>query len=486
MKRISVIGAGFSGLSAACYLAQAGYSVEVFEKNAQIGGRARQLKRDGFTFDMGPTFYWMPDVFEKFFSDFNKKPSDYYELIRLDPGYRLYTERNDYIDIRAELDKICRDFEKEEPGSSSFLRRFLQEAEFNYRTAMEKVIYKPGRSVFELITPETLSRLGQFTISISKRIRGHIRSERLRHILEFPVIFLGAKPGRTPAFYSLMNYADMILGTWHIKGGIHEVVRGLQQLSEEMGVTVHTGAPVTGIKTKENKIEGITVNETFIPADFVVSSADYHHTESLLDRAYRNYTGRYWRTRTFAPSALLFYVGFNKKLKNIAHHTLFFDTDFESHASKIYDSPGWPDKPLFYANFPSITDRSLAPEGKEAAIFLIPLAPGLRDEPALREKYFQQIIERIEYLTDQQLKKDIIFFETYGITDFIRDYNAYKGNAYGLANTLRQTGFLRPAMENKKIINLLYTGQLTLPGPGVPPALISGKIAAGLINSKLN
>ncbi len=484
-KEIIIIGSGFSGLSAACYLANKGYKVKVLEKNETIGGRARQLKQDGFTFDMGPTFYWMPDVFDKFFADFGKRPSDYYQLQRLNPGYEIYFGTNDSVKLSSSVEEIYSTFESIEAGSSLFLKKFLKDAEFNYQAAMEKVIYKPGKSIFELVTPATAQRTMQFFSSISSVIRKNLKDERLRQILEFPVLFLGAKPQNTPAFYCFMNYADIVHGTWHIKGGMFELVNAMKQLAESMGVEIQTNCKVTAITTDNNRVNGVIVNGKKINADLVISGADYHHTELLLPERHRNYSEKYWNKRTMAPSALLFYVGFNRKIEKVSHHTLFFDTDFNTHATNIYDSPEWPHKPLFYTSFPSKSDNTVSPEGKDAGIFLIPIAPGLKDTEEIRKQYFDQIIERMEKITGTSVIDAISFYHSYAGSDFTRDYHAFKGNAYGLANTLLQTAFLKPKMQNKKLKNLLYCGQLTVPGPGVPPTIISGKIAATLAEKYL-
>ncbi|QNJ96637.1 phytoene desaturase family protein [Constantimarinum furrinae] len=485
MKNIAIIGSGFSSLAAASYLAKSGHLVTIYEKNDTVGGRARQLKRDGFTFDIGPTWYWMPDVFERFFADFNKKPSDYYTLQKLNPAYQVYFNPGDYITIEDTLDKICLAFEKEEQGSSAKLRNFMNQALDNYEIAIKDLVYRPGISPLELVTPVTAKKLGQFFSTISKEVRKEFKNPRLIAIMEFPVLFLGAKPSNTPAFYSFMNYADFGLGTFHPKNGMYSVIKAMKSLAEELGVTIKVNENVERIVVQDKKATGIISNGVSIPADIVLSGADYHHTETLLEPMYRQYSESYWEKKTFAPSSLLFYVGFKKKLEHVAHHTLFFDVDFEEHAKAIYDEPAWPEKPLFYASFPSKTDANIAPEGTEAGIFLIPLAPGLTDIPELREEYFEMIIERFEKLTTQEVKNYIIFKESFCLNDFVSDYNSYKGNAYGLANTLMQTAFLRPKLKSKKVGNLFFTGQLTVPGPGVPPSLISGKLAAGLIEKDI-
>ncbi|MCD8454386.1 phytoene desaturase [Tenacibaculum finnmarkense genomovar ulcerans] len=481
-KTIHIIGSGFSSLSASCYLAKAGYDVVVLEKNETVGGRARQLIKDGFTFDIGPTWYWMPDVFEKFFADFGKKPSDYYELEKLDPAYQVYFDTTDSITIPGSVEEIYEIFETEEKGSSVHLKTFLKSAAYNYDVSINDLVYNPGVSPLELVTPVTIGKITQFFSSIRKEVRRKIKSKKLIQILEFPVLFLGAKPSNTPAFYNFMNYADFVLGTWHPKGGMYKVIEAMVTLSKDLGVTFKTEANVEEIKLNQSgEAIGLVVNGHFVASDIVLSGADYHHTETLLPKDYRQYSEKYWDKKVFAPSSLLFYVGFDKKLKDVCHHTLFFDTDFDVHAASIYDNPSWPKDPMFYASFPSITEGSFAPINNEAATFLIPIAPGIEDTPELREKYFDLIINRLEKLTQQSVKESVIFKESFCVKDFVKDYNSYKGNAYGLANILTQTAFLRPKIKSKKVKNLFFTGQLTVPGPGVPPSLISGKIASDLI-----
>jgi phytoene desaturase len=484
-KTIAIIGSGFSSLAASCYLAQQGNKVTIYEKNETIGGRARQFKKEGFTFDMGPSWYWMPDVFEKFFNDFKKKSKDYYELIKLNPAYRVYFGINDFINIYDNLEAIKTTFEAIEKGSGSKLEAFINQAKSNYDIAIKDLVYRPGVSPLELITPQTALKLNQFFGNVSTDIRKKFKNERLVQILEFPVLFLGAKPTKTPSFYNFMNYADFGLGTWHPKTGMFDVVRGIEKLATELGVTIETNAAIEKIIVENKTATGIIINGKTIKADIILSGADYQHSETLLDEAHRSYSEKYWESRVFAPSSLLFFVGFNKKIENITHHALFFDVDFNQHAADIYDQPKWPEAPLFYANFPSKTDASAAPNGMESGFFLIPLAPGIKDTEELREDYFQKIITRFEELTQQKIRNNIIFKRSFCKNDFVTDYNAYKGNAYGMANTLLQTAFLRPKLKSKKVRNLYFTGQLTVPGPGVPPALISGKLVAELIHQSL-
>ena len=481
-KNIIIIGSGFSSISAACYLAKAGNEVTILEKNNTPGGRARQFKKDGFTFDIGPSWYWMPDVFEKFFGDFDRKVSDYYSLEKLDPGYEVYFDQMDSIKIGDTLDKIYAAFETEEAGSAIKLKKFIKKAEDNYNIAIKDLVYRPGISPLELVTPDTVKKVGYFLSTIKKEVTREFKNPRLAQILQFPVLFLGAKPSNTPAFYNFMNFADFGLGTWHPDKGMYSVVEGMVKLAKELGVQFNTSQTVEKICVEKGEAVGVIANGIRIEADVVVSGADYNHSESLLDENERGYSDAYWDKKVFAPSSLLFFIGLDKKVKNVSHHTLFFDVDFEEHAKSIYDTPEWPKDPLFYGNFPSLTDSSMAPEGKEACFLLIPIGPGIEDTEEMRTKYFNIVIDRLEHLTKQSIRDAILFKESFCVNDFVSEYNSYKGNAYGMANTLMQTAFLRPKLKSKKVKNLFFTGQLTVPGPGVPPALISGNLVASLVD----
>lgn len=486
-KKVGVIGSGFSGLSAACFLARDGYDVTVFEKNTTPGGRARQFHKQGFTFDMGPSWYWMPGVFERFFQAFGKKPSDYYQLDRLDPSYRIVYGPNDILDIPAGLPALRAMFEGLEPGSGAAFDRFIEEGKYKYEIGINELVYKPGLSLGELLDPKLMSGVLKMHVfsSISDYVRKFFKEPRLVQLLEFPVLFLGATPQKTPALYSLMNYADMALGTWYPRGGMFQVVNGMVQVASSLGVSFEYGSSVQQIRMNSTRAKGLLVNGVVRELDYIVASADYHHVEQhLLPAGYRRYTEDYWQKRTMAPGSLIFYVGVNKRVSGLLHHTLYFDQDFGRHAKEIYDQPQWPTSPQFYVSAPSVTDPTVAPAGCENLFFLIPVAPGLPDSAELREKYFQTILDRFEKLMGQSIRDNIVFKRSYAHADFISDYNSFKGNAYGLANTLWQTANLKPSILNKKVPNLFYTGQLTVPGPGVPPSIISGQVVAAQLKKR--
>lgn len=484
-KSVQIIGSGFSSLSAACYLAKFGYKVSIFEKNSNVGGRARQLKKKGYTFDIGPSWYWMPDVFDRFFTDFEKKTSDYYKIDKLDPAYRIFFE-DEIMTIGDSMEKICNEFERIEKGSGTKLKTFIAKAQDNYRIAVNKILYNaPGISAKELVTKDTVKRVDQFFKTISQEVRKNFKNAKLISALEFPSLFLGAKPNKTPSFFSFMNFADFGLGTWHPRGGMYEIIKGMEALAIELGVKIHTNHTVDKIVVENATVMGVETKGALIKSDIVLSGADYHHSETLLDIKYRQYSEAYWDKKIFAPSSLLFYVGIDKKIKNAEHHNLFFDANFETHAEEIYDNPKWPSRPLFYVNIPSKTDPSMAPKGCDALFILIPIAPGIKDTSNLRNHYLENIIKRFEEKTEQSIQNNIIFKESFCVEDFKSEYNSYKGNAYGMAMTLFQTAFLRPKLKSSKVKNLYFTGQLTVPGPGVPPSLISGKLVAQLIQKVL-
>lgn len=480
-QSVLVIGSGFAGLSAASFMAKNGWQVTVVEKNNTPGGRARQFISDGFIFDSGPSFYWMPDVFERYFNQFGKSVSDYYSLERLDPSYRIYWE-DSVTDIPASYAELKKLFESLEPGSGEQLDKYLQAAAYKYEVGMKKMVYKPGLSIAEFLDWQTIK--GAFKLqlfsSIRKEIARHFKHPKLRQLMEFPVLFLGALPQDTPALYSLMNYADIMGGTWYPQGGMYAVVEGMYQLAKETGVQFCFDEEVKSFEMAENKVKTVITSKGRYQPDVVISGADYHFTEkNLLPEKFRTYSENWWNKKTMAPSCLLYYVGLNKKLKNPVHHSLFFDVAFEQHGNEIYNHPQWPTDPLFYVSIPSLTNKNAAPPGQEALVLLVPVASGLEgDDEELREKYFQKLLDRLEKHFNQSIRDAVVFKKSYSVSDFATDYNSYRGNAYGLANTLRQTAIFRPACRSKKVKNLFFAGQLTVPGPGVPPCIISGEVAA--------
>ena len=488
MKKVAVIGSGFSGLACSSFLAKKGHTVTVFEKNTDAGGRARMFSENGFVFDMGPSWYWMPEVFENFFNQFGKSTKDYYELIQLDPGFQIIYSENDVLKIPASKEELKNEFENIEKGSAEKLEKFLKEAEFKYKVGMSELVYKPAYSWFEFMSMDVITGMLKSNVfsSVSSYVRKYFKDERLIMLLEFPVLFLGAMPNQIPALYTLMNHSALSQGTFYPMGGMFKIVEGMKKLAESQGVQFKFNDPIKRLKITANKISSVKTELNDQYFDGVIASADYHHVEqNLLPAEYRNYSESYWNKKTFAPSSLIFYLGVNKKINKLLHHNLFFDADFKAHSVAIYETPSWPEEPLFYVCCPSKTDATVAPEGMENVFILIPIATGIEDNESIRENYFQKVIKRLEKYTEDKISEHIIYKKSYCVSNFINDYNAFGGNAYGLANTLKQTAVLKPSLRNKKVKNLFYTGQLTVPGPGVPPALISGQIAAKELDNYL-
>jgi phytoene desaturase len=480
-RRAVVIGSGVAGLAAACCLAKEGWAVTVLEKNEQLGGRARTWEKDGFTFDLGPSWYWMPDVFEEFFARFNKRPSDYYDLVRLDPSYRVVFGPDDAVDLPADLGALLGLFESIEPGAARSLRRYLAQAEYKYKVGMGDYVRRPSLALSEFF--DARMALEAARLQMFQPIRSHIaryfKDERLRRLLEFPILFLGGTGREIPAMYSMMNHADIALGTWYPLGGMRRVADAMIALACDLGVTLGAGEPARRIAIADGAVTGVETDRGALPADLVIAGADYHHVEQeLVAPEWRTYDEAYWDRRVLSPSSLLFYLGVNKRLANLRHHNLFFDEGLELHADEIYRTPKWPTKPLFYACVPSQTDPTVAPPECENLFLLVPLAPGLDDPDTVRERYYGLLMDRLERLTGQSVRDAVVVKRSYAHREFIADYNSYKGNAYGLANTLPQTAVFKPRLKAKKVRNLYYAGQLTV--PGVPPSLLSGQIAAAV------
>ena len=480
--QVTIVGAGFAGLSAAAYLARDGYRVRILEKNEGLGGRARQFSADGYTFDMGPSWYWMPEVFEQFFNDFGSTAAEHYELVRLDPSYEVVFGVEDRIEVPASTQDLFALFEELEPGSSANLQQFLDEAEYKYRVGINEFVQKPGHSILDFADVRVFKSVFklQMLTDMASYVRRLFKHPQLIQLLEFPVLFLGATPSNTPALYSLMNYADLKLGTWYPLGGMHQIIEGMAAVARGQGVEILSGNAVEKVTTTSGEVQSVTTaNGTVYPTDILVCAADYHHFEQeLLAPQDRMYSSDYWQGRTMAPSSLLFYIGLDRKVPGLHHHTLFFDADFNRHAHDIYEEPVWPDDPLFYVCAPSVTDPSVAPAGCENMFFLLPLAPDLDDNEERREHYWNLMCERLARRVGFDIRPHVRYRRGYAHREFREDYNAYRGNAYGLANTLRQTAFLKPKLRSKKLRNLWYAGQLTTPGPGMPPSIISGEVAA--------
>ncbi|MXR52096.1 phytoene desaturase [Halovenus sp. WSH3] len=482
-RTVAVVGGGFGGLSAACYLADAGADVRLLEKNDQLGGRASRLERDGFKFDMGPSWYLMPDVFERFFAYFGHEPADYYDLEHLDPHYRIFFKDGDQIDIRGDREEMRELFESYEEGAGDAFEEYLDTSRTHYETAMEKFVYEDRSRLRDWVDPEVMKAapIGlQLTGSMQDYVDEYFDNPKLKQIMQYSLVFLGGAPKNTPALYNIMSHVDFNLGVYYPDGGLGAVVDGVVELGEELGVTYETGSEVTSLtKGRDNFIVEVEDGARVLEPDNVVVNADYRHAEQeLLPEHERQYDEEYWEERTYAPSAYLLYMGVEGDVEPLEHHTLVLPEDWDPHFEQIFDDPTWPDEPAYYICVPSKTDDSVAPEGHSNLFVLVPIAPGLADGDSIRDQYREKILDDIAEHTGVELHDRTVVEEQFAVSDFVDRYNATEGTALGLAHTLRQTALLRPSNRSSAVDGLYFTGSFTTPGIGVPMCLISGQHAA--------
>ncbi len=480
MKKAVVIGAGFGGLSAAALLAKEGLDVTLVEKNEGPGGRARVWEKDGFVFDMGPSWYLMPDVFEDFFALFGKKREDYYKLVRLDPYYRVFTGKGKSVDVSSDIENTKKLFESFESGGGARLGQYLGLAQYKYRVAMEEFLYREYRNLFQFFNAKIATQGLKLDIfsSLDRFVRRFFSDRRSRQILEYAMVFLGASPDNAPALYSIMSHVDLTLGVWYPEGGLGAIVKGFERLCKELGVKFHYNSPAIGYEFKGKDIVGVKLASGTLPADIVITNADYQHADQALlppDKA--SYSPSWWKKRLVAPSMFILYLGIEGRVPELTHHNLYFQENWKKHFDEIFEKPAWPDDPCFYLSCPSKSDPGVAPEGMENLFVLVPAAPGLSDDDAFRAAYADKVIDQVERQTGISIKDRIKVKRIYSQRDFRADYNAFKGTALGLAHTLAQTAIFRPATRSKKLSNLFYTGQYPHPGVGVPMTLIASRVA---------
>lgn len=483
-KKVIIVGAGLSGLSIAAKLAKTGFEVSVYEKHSIPGGVARITEDNGFRFDMGPTWYLMPEVFEDYFESLDRSIHDYMDIVELEPSYKIYFEKEPPAVIHRDFEKNAALFDSFEENGGQKLAKYLKDSKFKYTTALKNFLYRDYRTPFDFIRWPLLRDGAR--LNLLRRLDNHasrtFKDHRSKKVVEFNTVFLGSSPWTTPALYSLMAHVDLTIGIYYPMGGIHELAKALYRLGKELGVEYHFNSEVKSIITEKRKAKGIeTVNGKFY-GDIVLSSADYHHTDTvLLDSKHRNFPKIYWKTRIMAPSTMLIYLGIKKKLPNIVHHTFYLADKWSEHFDDIFKVKRWSENPSYYLGCPSKTDPSVAPEGMENLFVLVPLAPGLDDHDEVREQYADKIIRHIEKTIGEEFRSDIVTKYIVSHRDFIRNNHLYRGSALGLAHTLSQTAILRPSHTSFRMRNMYYSGHYTQPGIGMPMAIIGSDLVSKLI-----
>ena len=482
-KSVIVIGAGLGGLSSACMLSKKGYDVTLLEKNDSVGGRARVFEKDGFVFDMGPSWYMMPEVFEHFFDLMDEKISDYFTLKKLSPSYRVFLKSDkSHYDFFGDIDKNCKTFESIEPGSGAVLVKFLAKLKLQYSIAYNEFIFKNYNSVFDFLT-WSVAKVGWKLPLLKKQqqiIESRFKSEILQKVLQYQMILLGTAPGDCPGIYSMMNYVDFGLGVWYPDGGIWKLPDAMEKIAIKNGVKILKNSSVEEIIVKNDTATGVMLTDkTILSADIVISNADIAYTDRhLLKPPYQQYSEKYWDSRMLAPSAFILYLGIDGKIPTLEHHNLVFSKDWNKGFDQIFRAPQWPEDPSFYVCAPTKSDPSVAPANCENLFVLVPIAPGLTYDEAFEKEYTEKILTELEtYTGAADIRKRILFQKTYSVKDFAADYNAYKGTALGLAHTLSQTALFRPNNIHKKINNLYFVGAGTNPGIGMPMCIISAELA---------
>ena len=481
MKAI-IIGGGIGGLATAAMLAKSGYDVTLLEKNEQLGGRASVRKIGGFTFDMGPSWYLMPEIFEHWFELMGEKVSDHLNLVRLEPSYRVIFEgRSKPVDIYSDLERDSKTVEALEPGAAKKLKAYLAVSKKKYEIATQRFLYKNYSGLTDFLAVDMITEGPKLSIfsSMNTYVSRHFKTIEMQQLLQYTLVFLGSSPYSTPALYSLMSHVDFVQGVYYPMGGFGSLVNAMVTIGRQAGATYRTDTPVARILASNGQATGVVLEsgET-IQADIVISNTDPYHTETkLLAPKERSYSDRYWAKRTLAPSALLIYLGVEGRVPELTHHNLRFSRDWRHNFKQIFDEPAWPDNPSIYISAASVTDPTVAPKNHENLMILVPIAAKLNYTEAELESYSEKVITLLAHeFKIPDLGSRIVVKELFSVKDFESRYNAQGGTALGLAHTLFQTAVFRTDTVSKKLSNLYYVGASTNPGIGVPICLISAEL----------
>jgi len=501
-QRVVVIGGGIAGLATAALLAARGHSVDLLEKNDELGGRVGSFERDGFRFDTGASWYLMPEVFEHFFSLLGTSADEELDLTVLDPSYRVFFEDHpEPVDVRPDRAHNRALFESLEPGAGARFDAYLTSAEETYDVALRRFLYSNFDSPSAFLHPDVVRRTPALTRLLTRSLGSHVAGSfsdnRLRQLLGYPAVFLGSSPSRAPSMYHLMSRLDLGDRVLYPQGGFTRLIEVIARLAERHGARLHTGTPVTGILTRDGsrggrpQVTGVEHVEDggrrTLPADVVVGAADLHHLETaLLPGSLQTHPPKVWRRRSPGPGAVLAMLGVEGRLPQLAHHSLFFTADWDRNFGDIFGHRSRiPDPASIYVCKPSATDPTVAPDGCENLFVLIPVPADVaigsggddgRGSEAVEQAADAAIGQLAAWSGVPDLPNRIRVRHTVGPEDFARSYNSWRGGALGLEHTLRQSAFLRPGNVSSKVDGLLYAGASTVPGVGLPMCLISAEL----------
>ena len=496
-KRVAVVGAGMGGLAAAIRLRIMGFDVEVFEKNAQTGGRIGRLNQGGFTFDTGPTLLLMTDVYRDLFAAAGRNLDEEVDLVPLDPNYQVHFGDGDSIRISSSLPALIPELERIEPGVTPRFYRFMEDSCYKYRLGRSEFVERDFEKAGDFFGPRNL-RLLLKTKALSnyyRSVSNYFKTEKLRQTFSFQTMYLGLSPFKAPAVYALLPYTELAEDGLHYpRGGIYELVEAMTRLARDLGVKVHLNSPVEEITIARDGARGVRVHGEKIGADAVLANADLPYVYSKLLPQSAGAGDFRWSFRKrekllYTASAFMLYLGLDRKLEHMLHHNVYLSARYKENFEQIFEERRLPDDPSFYTNVPSRTNEYGAPTGMEALYVLVPV-PHLQDANADWARDGEAFKERVYDLLEKKagienIRRHVVVEQVKTPLDWRAEYNLEEGAAFGIGHGIFQVGYFRPPMASKTLRNVYFVGASTRPGTGVPLVAIGAKLAAERIGRDL-